>query len=68
MLLSVENLRVSYGRIRALHNISFTIGEGEIVCIISANGAGKSTTLRAVSRLIPVEAGTKMTFMGKDLL
>ena len=68
MLLSVENLRVSYDRIRALHNISFTIDEGEIVCIIGANGAGKSTTLRAVSRLVPVEAGTKMTFMGKDLL
>ena len=68
MLLSVENLRVSYDRIRALHNISFTIDEGEIVCIIGANGAGKSTTLRAVSRLVPVEAGTKMTFMEKDLL
>ncbi|RZB35423.1 MAG: branched-chain amino acid transport system ATP-binding protein [Desulfobacteraceae bacterium Eth-SRB2] len=68
MLLSVENLRVSYDRIRALHNISFSIDEGEIVCIIGANGAGKSTTLRAVSRLVPVEAGTKMTFMGKDLL
>jgi len=68
MLLSVENLRVSYDKIRDLHNISFNIDEGEIVCIIGANGAGKSTTLRAVSRLVPVEAGTKMTFMGKDLL
>jgi branched-chain amino acid transport system ATP-binding protein len=68
MLLSVENLGVSYDKIRALHNISFNIDEGEIVCIIGANGAGKSTTLRAVSRLVPVEAGTKMTFMGKDLL
>jgi len=68
MLLSVENLRVSYDKIRALHNISFNIDEEEIVCIIGANGAGKSTTLRAVSRLVPVEAGTKMTFMGKDLL
>jgi branched-chain amino acid transport system ATP-binding protein len=38
------------------------------VCIIGANGAGKSTTLRAVSRLVPVEKGTKMTFMGNDLL
>jgi branched-chain amino acid transport system ATP-binding protein len=68
MLLSVKNLSVSYDKIRALHNISFNIGEGEIVCIIGANGAGKSTTLRAVSRLVPVEAGTQMTFMGKDLL
>jgi branched-chain amino acid transport system ATP-binding protein len=68
MLLSVENLRVSYDNIRALHGVSFQIDEGEIVCIIGANGAGKSTTLRAISRLIKVEPGTKMTFNGKDLL
>lgn len=68
MLLSVENLRVSYDRIKALHGISFHIEEGEIVCIIGANGAGKSTTLRAISRLIPAEDGSKMTYMGKDLL
>jgi branched-chain amino acid transport system ATP-binding protein len=68
MLLSVENLRVSYGRIKALHGMNFHVEEGEIVCIIGANGAGKSTTLQAISRLIPVEAGTKMTYMGKDLL
>jgi branched-chain amino acid transport system ATP-binding protein len=68
MLLSVENLRVSYGHIKALHGMNFHVEEGEIVCIIGANGAGKSTTLRAISRLIPVEAGTKMTYMGKDLL
>ncbi|MGW8325405.1 MAG: ABC transporter ATP-binding protein [Desulfobacterales bacterium] len=68
MLLSVENLQVSYGNIRALHGINFEIDDGEIVCIIGANGAGKSTTLRAVSRLVPVEKGTTMTFMGNDLL
>ena len=68
MLLSVENLRVSYDNIRALHGVSFQIDEGEIVCIIGANGAGKSTTLRAISQLIRVEPGTKMTFEGKDLL
>ena len=68
MLLSVDNLRVSYEKIKALHGISFRIDEGEIVCIIGANGAGKSTTLRAISRLVPVEAGAKLTFMGKDLL
>jgi branched-chain amino acid transport system ATP-binding protein len=67
MLLSVENLKVSYGRIRALHGISFEVDEGEIVCIIGANGAGKSTTLRAISRLVPAEPGSKMTYMGKDL-
>lgn len=68
MLLSVENLRVSYDKIKALHGISFQIEEGEIVCIIGANGAGKSTTLRAISRLVPVETGTKMTYRGRDLL
>ncbi|MGD8982076.1 MAG: ABC transporter ATP-binding protein [Desulfobacterales bacterium] len=68
MLLSVENLQVSYGNIRALHGIDFKIDDGEIVCIIGANGAGKSTTLRAISRLVPVEQGTTMTFMGNDLL
>ena len=68
MLLSVENLRVSYDKISALHGVNFQIDQGEIVCIIGANGAGKSTTLRAISRLVPVEAGTKMTYMGRDLL
>ena len=68
MLLSVENLSVSYDNIRALNSVNFQIAEGEIVSIIGANGAGKSTTLWAISRMIPVEAGSKMTFMGKDLL
>jgi len=68
MLLSVENLKVSYDQIKALHGINFQVDEGEIVCIIGANGAGKSTTLRAISRLVPTEQGTIMTFQGKDLL
>ncbi len=67
MLLSVENLAVSYGQIKALHGISFEIDEGEIVCIIGANGAGKSTTLQAISRLIPADPGSKMAFMEADL-
>lgn len=68
MLLSVENLAVSYDKILALHGISFEIDAGEIVCIIGANGAGKSTTLRAISRMVKVERGSKMTCNGKDLL
>ena len=68
MLLAVEDLKVSYGNIKALHGLNFQIDEGEIVCIIGANGAGKSTTLKAISRMVPVETGTKMTFMGNDLL
>jgi branched-chain amino acid transport system ATP-binding protein len=67
-MLAVENLRVSYGQIRALHGINFSINEGEIICIIGANGAGKSTTLRAISRLVPAEHGSRMTYMDKDLL
>ena len=68
MLLKVENLRVSYGKIRALHGVDFEIDQGEIVTIIGANGAGKSTTLRAISRLVPVEPGSRMTFRDVDLL
>ena len=68
MLLAVEDLRVSYGNIKALHGLNFQIDEGEIVCIIGANGAGKSTTLKAISRLVPVEDGTKMSFQDNDLL
>ncbi|SHJ06474.1 amino acid/amide ABC transporter ATP-binding protein 2, HAAT family [Desulfatibacillum alkenivorans DSM 16219] len=68
MLLKVENLSVSYGRIPALTGLDFHIDEGEIVSIIGANGAGKSTTLRAISRMVKVEPGSKMTFMDKDLL
>jgi len=67
-LLSVENLRVSYDNIKALHGLNFQIGEGEIVCIIGANGAGKSTTLRAISRMVKPEPGTRMILQGKDLL
>lgn len=68
MLLSVENLRVSYGGIRALHGVNFQVDEGEIVCIIGANGAGKSTTLRAISRLVRVEPGSKIIYKDHDLL
>lgn len=68
MLLTVENLSVSYGNIKALHGISFEVDQGEIVCIIGANGAGKSTTLRAISRMIPAETGSRMLFQGEDLL
>ncbi len=67
-MLTVENLRVHYGNIKALHGISFNIDKGEIVCILGANGAGKSTTLRAISRMVPAEPGTRMIFKDQDLL
>jgi branched-chain amino acid transport system ATP-binding protein len=68
MQLLVENLSVSYGNIRALHGLSFQVDQGEIVTIIGANGAGKSTALRAISRMIPAEAGSRLEFMGENLL
>ncbi len=68
MLLSVKDLRVSYGNIKALHGLNFQIDDGEIVCIIGANGAGKSTTLKAISRLVAVDTGTEMMFSGNNLL
>ncbi len=68
MLLTVENLTVKYEQIQALHGINFEVDEGEIVCIIGANGAGKSTALRAISRLVHAESGSKLKFAGEDLL
>ena len=72
MLLSIEDLRVSYGLIEALHGITFRIDEGEIVTLIGANGAGKSTTLMTIMRLPPPEAPAfrsgRMTFKGEDLI
>jgi branched-chain amino acid transport system ATP-binding protein len=66
MLLEVKDLQVFYGRIQAIKGISFTVGEGEIVTLIGANGAGKSTTLKTVSGVRPVTKGT-ITFDGQDI-
>ena len=57
MLLQVENLHVAYGAIRALRGISFHIEQGEVVTLIGANGAGKSTTLRTISGLLRPSEG-----------
>ena len=65
-LLEVKNLEVNYGVIRALKGISFEVNEGEIVTLIGANGAGKSTTMQSVVGLIPKAAGTA-SFDGKDI-
>ena len=66
MLLELENITLAYGRIQALHGISLTVGQGEIVALIGANGAGKSTTMRAISGLRPV-AGGSIRFDGQDI-
>ena len=57
MLLRVENLRVKYGNIEVLHGVSLEVKQGEIVTILGANGAGKSTTLLSISGLVRVAAG-----------
>ena len=65
VLLSVQELWVSYGNIKAIHGISFDVHEGEIVTLIGANGAGKSSTLRAISGLIPYTG--KILYKGQEL-
>ena len=57
-MLEIEHLSVSYGRINAVRDVSLTVGKGEIVSLIGANGAGKSTTLKAVSGLLKAREGT----------
>ncbi|MDD5015659.1 MAG: ABC transporter ATP-binding protein [Atribacterota bacterium] len=66
-MLKIHNLDVSYGPIRALKGISFEVKEGEIVTLIGANGAGKSTTLRTISNLLKPQGGS-ITFLNQDLL
>jgi branched-chain amino acid transport system ATP-binding protein len=66
MLLELTDVSVHYGRIEALHGISLTVSEGEIVTLIGANGAGKSTTMRGISGLRPVTRG-RIHFDGQDL-
>jgi branched-chain amino acid transport system ATP-binding protein len=65
-LLEVEGLDVSYGPYRALFGVSLTVGEGSAVALVGANGAGKSTVVRAVSGMIPATGGT-VRFDGRDV-
>jgi branched-chain amino acid transport system ATP-binding protein len=65
-VLKIEDLNVYYGGIHALKGISLEIPENKIVTLIGANGAGKSTTLRAISNLVPATSG-KITFKGEDI-
>ena len=65
-LLEVKDLVVSYGGIEALKGITFKVNEGEIATLIGANGAGKSTTLRAITSLVPVKGGN-ITYTGQDI-
>lgn len=65
-MLKVENMAVDYGHITALRGISFYVDQGEIVCLIGSNGAGKSTTLCSISGLVDKKSGS-VNFMGNDI-
>jgi branched-chain amino acid transport system ATP-binding protein len=65
-MLEVEDLEVSYGKIKAVKGISFTVDEGQVVSLIGTNGAGKTTTLRTISGLLRPSGGG-IRFMGQDI-
>lgn len=65
-MLTVSNLRVSYGPIEVIHGVNLEVNEGECVALIGANGAGKSSTLKAICGLVPAAAGT-ISFEGRDI-
>jgi branched-chain amino acid transport system ATP-binding protein len=65
-MLQIEDLEVAYGSITALHRISLRVEKGKIITLVGSNGAGKSTTLRAISGLIRVRHG-KIIFEGQDI-
>ena len=66
-MLKVSNLNISYKKINAVRNVSFEIREGEIVSLIGANGAGKTSTMRAISGLVKARSGS-ILFNGKEVL
>ena len=65
-LLKVENLNVTYGHVCAVNHINFHVDEGQIVSLIGSNGAGKTSTLMAISNMAPVKDGT-ITYKGDDI-
>lgn len=66
MLLELSGLEVRYGGIRAVKGVDLDVGDGELVCLIGANGAGKSSTLKAICGLVPVHAGG-VRYAGADI-
>jgi len=66
-MLEVTHLSVAYGGLRALHDVSLTVAEGQFVTVVGPNGAGKSTLFKTISGIVPAAAGS-ITFQGKNLL
>jgi branched-chain amino acid transport system ATP-binding protein len=65
-LLAIEDLSIRYGRVQALEQVSLEVHAGEVVTLIGANGAGKSTTLRSISRIVPIHRG-RIAFDSRDI-
>ena len=65
-MLKVENLSVHYGMIQAVRDVSFEVNEGEVVSLIGANGAGKTTILRTLSGLVRPSSG-RIEFLGQEI-
>ncbi len=66
-MLQLKNVYVSYGNIEVLHGINIEVREGEIVTIIGANGAGKSTTLKAITGIVPKKKGSEIIFNNENI-
>lgn len=65
-MLELNNISASYGRVRALEQVSLVVGAGRLVCLLGANGAGKTTTLNCISGVVPVTEG-RIEFEGDDI-
>ena len=65
-LLAIDDLSIHYGRVQALEHVSLDVRTGEVVTLIGANGAGKSTALRSISRIVPIHRG-RIAFDGRDI-
>ena len=65
-MLEIRNIECRYDKVRAVHELSLEVGEGELVTLIGANGAGKTTTLKCVSGLVPASSG-RVSFEGEEI-
>lgn len=66
MLLNVEHIHAYYGQSHVIQDVSLQVGEGELVCLLGRNGAGKSTTLKSIMGIVPARQG-RITFRGEDI-
>jgi len=67
MLLQVDNLHIFYKEIEAVHGVSFSVAKGELISIIGANGAGKTSILNSIMGIVPAKEGSRIIYKGKDI-